>query len=114
MIYFRAHVRALEDQIAYLKERLAEAEKESRKLLDRLLAKNNVEPLSQPEKAVAPPPEILTPFGVADAEIQDALKESALREETQYIMGKLGCDESTARGYAEQWYLDQHQVIRGS
>lgn len=114
MIYFRSHVQALELQIAYLKERLVEVEQEKRRLLDRVLEKNNVAPISEPAQSTVSAPDVLAPFGIAVADVQDALRESWLREETEYIMGKLGCDEGTARSYAEQEYLTQHQVIRGS
>lgn len=121
MIYFCAHVRALEEQIAWLRDRLAEAEKEKREsleaarvregsLLDRLLAKNNVAPVTEQPKP--PRPEILTPFGVAEADIQDAFRESFLREETEHIMNRDSCDEGTARAYAEQEYVARYQVIR--
>lgn len=135
MIYFRGHIQALESHIADLKERLAESEKRNvaiqslvdqlsylkgeigeqkqsnRDLLDRLLAKNNLTPVSEP--IIKPPAaEILAPSGAADAEIQDAYKESWIREETQYLMTELGCDSGTARGYAEQQYIAKHQVIK--
>lgn len=120
-----AHVQALESQIAYLKERLAAIEEEKRELaqaarvreeslLDRLLAKNNVAPIAEPPKSSTLPPDVLTPFGVTDSETAEAYKESWLREETGWIMSQLACDESTARDYAEQNYLANHQVIKGS
>lgn len=143
MIYFRAHVRALEAQIAYLKERLEKVEQEKRELidgraqsiaaqaqahidtlrsdvddarfranglLDRVLAKNNIAPVIEQPKP--PQPDILAPFGAGDAEIQAAYRESWLREETTHIMQRDGCDEGTARAYAEQEYVAQFQVIK--
>jgi hypothetical protein len=114
LIYSRSHVQALEGQIAYLKEQLGEAKKENRDLLDRLLAKHNVQPITEPAQPSTRPPDILAPFGVNDAEIQDAFKESWIREETQYIVNSLGCDEGTARTYAEQEYVARHQIISES
>lgn len=143
MIYFRPHVRALEAQIAYLKERLEKAEAEKRDLLearatatatqaqahidtlksdvddarlrangllDRVLAKNNIAPVTEQPKPVQP--DILAPYGAGDADIQAAYKESWLREETEHIMNRDGCDEGTARAYAEQEYVAQFQVIK--
>jgi len=139
-MYFRGHVEALESQIAFLKERLELAEREKREveqaarvredallerlakaeeagrvradaLLDRVLAKNNVSPVAEPVSIVARP-DIIAPYGVADADVQEAYRESTIREETQYIMNRDGCDEGTARAYAEQWYVAQFQVIK--
>jgi hypothetical protein len=132
VIYFRSTIRALEDQIAYLKERLAKVEQEKREceaaarerenaladrarsrddaLLDRLLAKNNVAPVTETPKPA--PPDMLTPFGVVDPDVQEAYKESFLREETAHIMARDGCDEGIARAYAEQEYVARYQVIR--
>ncbi len=122
MIYLRAHVQALEAQIAYLKERLEKAEREKREveesarvradaLLDRLLAKNNVSPVAEPVSA-KPPLDVITPFGVGGPDVEKAYKESWLREETEHIMNRDGCDEGTARAYAEQEYVAQFQVIQ--
>ena len=144
MLYLRPHVRTLEAQITYLKERLEKAEQENRELrdarataagsqaqahidtlksdvddarlranglLDRVLEKNNIAPVVEQPKSAAPP-DMMTPFGVNDAEVQAAYKESYLREETEYLMREMGCDEGTARTYAEQNYVTQFQVIK--
>lgn len=144
MIYFRGHIRALESQIAYLKERIAKLEQENRDLLDaraiaagseaqahietlksdigeariranglfdRVLEKHNIAPVVEPPKSVAIP-EVITPFGLAVGDAQEALKESVLREETEFIMGRDGLDEGTARMIAEQWYVGQYRPIK--
>jgi hypothetical protein len=143
VIYFRPHIRALEQQIAYLKERLEKAERENRELLesrglvlasqsqahietlksdvddarlrangllDRVLMKNNVDPVIEKPKPAAP--EILGPFATSDPEVQAVMKESWLKEETEYLMREMSCDEGTARAYAEQNYVSQFQVIK--
>lgn len=122
MIYLRPHVQALEQQIAYLKERLEKAERDIREaaeaararedaLLDRLLVKNNVAPVTE-SLVSAPMPEILTPYNALGSEAQEAYKESWMREETDYIMRELQIDEGSARAYAEQEYVAKHQVIK--
>jgi hypothetical protein len=132
-----AHVHALEKQIEYLQSRLERAEREAREavqfqsrahidtlksglddarlrangLLDRVLEKNNIGPVIEQPKTTAQP-DLLLPFGVNTPEAQEAYKESWVREETEFIMNRDGCDEGTARAYAEKAYVDQFQVIK--
>lgn len=106
-----SHIATLDSQIAYLKEQIAAQKQENRELLDRLLAKNNITPVTERVIATPPQADILTPFGASDAEVQDAYKESWVREEMEYIISQLGCDEGTARGYAEREFIAKHTVI---
>lgn len=114
MFYSRGHARALQAQIDDLKARLAEADTERRELLNRLLEKHNISPLVQSESGPVSQPkiEVLSPWGAIPAEAEDAIRESWLKEETQYLMGTTGIDEDRARQAAEQAYIAQHQRIR--
>lgn len=170
MIYFRAHIQALESQIAFLKERLEKAELEKRAveeaarrritdveeaarlredallerltkveegarlrengllerlakaeegalaradaLLDRVLVKNNVSPVAEPLVS-APPVEMMTPYAGMGPDMQEAYKESWIKEEAAWIMSEdSAIDEGTARVYAEQNYVTRHQLIK--
>lgn len=114
MFFTRAHVSALEAQIADLKERLDKSERERAVLLDRLLAKNNIEPTRQvtldPPDTKRPVIEILSPFGVNPPEIEDGVRASWVAEETDYLMMVKGLDAERAKIQAEQNYLSQYQT----
>lgn len=111
MIYFRPHVRALEAFIVDLQTRLAASEMERQRLLDRLLEKNRVEPLT--EKAA--PAQIkavqyLAPPGVNPVEVQDAIRDVWITEETDYLIGNQGFDPVRARAEAEARYNAQYGI----
>lgn len=105
MFYFRAYVGSLERQIDDLKERLRQSEAERTELLSRLLEKHNYQPLAQSaasEMTTSQPPiQVISPFNSIPFDAQDAIKESILKEETEYIMSEQGIDETRARALAE-------------
>lgn len=109
MFHTRAHVEALNAQIEFLKGELAKSQQEVKDLLDRLLAKNNVTPLSEPIQSKEPI-QVLTPFGVLPGEMEDLVKDSWLRTEMEHWMNE-GYDETRARQIANDEYLKQHRVI---
>lgn len=115
MIYFRPHVRALERQIDDLQRRLSDAETERRELLDRLLERNNYQPIRQSaaesETQEMPVVQLISPFNSIPLEAQDAIKESWLREETEYVMMAQGLDEPRARAVAESNWEAQNRPI---
>jgi hypothetical protein len=112
VIYTRAHINALESQIADLKERLEKADRERQSLLDRLLEKHNVMPIIPP----APQPaaiEVIHPYGVLTPDVDDAVRESWLQEEMQHIRMTQGIeDPERLRALAIDSYIVFHQAIK--
>lgn len=108
----RSHVQALEAEIAWLKEQLADLTVERRQLQDRLLARANVEPITQkPQPKLPETVQIVTPFGNgATPEIVDAMKESWMGEEAAYLMSEHGLTEEQAKVEAERGWLAQHKA----
>jgi hypothetical protein len=113
VFYTRAHVRALEAQISRLEQLLAEEKVERRSLLDRLLSKHNVEPVQpKPQPAIPDNMQVIHPFGsAATPEMIDALKESWVNEEAQYLSAEHGMTETQAKEMAERRWLSEHRVI---
>lgn len=109
MFSSRAHVEALEKQIEYLKGELEKSRQECKDLLDRLLQKHNVTPVSEPI-AAKEPIQVITPFGVLPGEMENLVKDSWLRDEAEHWVNQ-GYDESRARQMAEDEYMKQHRVI---
>lgn len=134
MLYTRAHVRSLEAQIARLeqtyleqlqrlaetysaqiaelKQSLAAERKERKQLLDRLLAKANIEPVADkpPPKVEAVP--IISPFGSsATPEMFEAYKESWISEEAVYLQAEQGMSEQQAQATAEKKFIAQHRPV---
>jgi predicted RNase H-like nuclease (RuvC/YqgF family) len=100
---------ALEAQIADLKAMLADERKERQALLDRLLSKNNVQPIQEvvkPQTVV----EMVTPWGAAMPEIEDSLKASFIAEEKAWLISQ-GHSDERAQALAEQEYRSRHEVI---
>lgn len=110
MFYSKAHVEALNAQIEYLKAQLAEAKQECKDLLDRVLLKANVTPVSEPLASSREPIQVIAPMGVIPGEMEDLVKQSWLRTEAEHWMNE-GYDEFRAKQMAEQEYLKQHRVI---
>lgn len=108
-----SRIALLQAQIADLQKRLDRADKERKVLLDRLLAKNNIEPVSPPEvrPEMPRPVEVLHPFGVLPPEAVDAVRESWVREEMEYIEMNEGVTGERARALAEQRFSEQHRAI---
>lgn len=116
MIYFRPHVRALEAHIVDLQTRLAAAETERQQLLDRLLEKHRVTPLAE-KPAPTPAPvravQYLAPPGINPIEVQDAIRDVWIQEETDYLIGNQGFDPVRARAEAEARYNAMHGITNG-
>jgi hypothetical protein len=110
VFYTQAHVRALEAQIKWLQEQLARSQQEERNLLDRLLIRANVTPMSEPLQSTKEPIQVMTPFGVLPGEMEDLVKDSWIRDEMEHWMNQ-GYDEARARQVANDEYLRQHKVI---
>lgn len=112
MFYTRATVTALQGQIDDLKTRLDASETERARLLDRLLAKNNIEPVT-----VAAPPNpqpslrVLSPSTASTPEERTAYELSWLEEETEWLMQQHGYDSERARSVAQMNYIQHHQLI---
>lgn len=109
MFYTRAHVEALNAQIEFLKGELAKSQQENKDLLDRLLLKHSVTPISEPIQS-KDPIQVLTPFGVLPGEMEDLVKDSWIRDEMEHWINE-GYDEIRARQIANDEYLRQHRVI---
>ncbi len=112
MFYTKAHVLALQDQIRDLQERLDKAAFRSDQLLDRLLARNNVEPVLGDIRSPQPTVEVLSPFGAIPLEAHDAIRQSWIEEEAEYIAGNEGLNAERATQEAERRYTRQHQKIQ--
>lgn len=113
MFYSRAHVRALEAQISRLEAQLADEKAERRSLLDTLLQKHNFAPI-QPQPPVKVPDnvQVIHPFGsAATPEMVDALKDSWVSEESQYLMAEHGMADGQAREMAERRWVSEHRAI---
>lgn len=90
--------------------RLASSESERQSLLDRLLAKNRVDPIVENVPPVPKPPnfQYIAPPGINPLEIQDAMKDVWIQNEMNYFIESEGWDYDRARGQAMQNYNDQH------
>lgn len=106
---------ALKLQLSDVQERLALADEERQSLLDRLLERNNYQPIRQSaaesETQERPVVQLISPFNSIPLEAQDAIKESWLREETEYVMMAQGLDEPRARAVAESNWEAQNRPI---
>lgn len=113
MIYFSPTIKALQAHITELQVRLAASETERQQLLDRLLMKGNFTPITEmPAPAVAKSPlHYIAPPGVNPIEVQDAIRDHWMQEETDYLIRTFGYDEFRARDQAEQAYKDMHGII---
>lgn len=105
-----SHVKALEGQIADLKAQLADERKERQDLLDRLLAKNNVQPI-QSETSTKTVVEMISPWGATLPEVEDEYRKSWVAEEKAYWIGQ-GYNEERAEAQAEEAYRKRHEVMR--
>lgn len=99
---------ALEAQIADLQKRLDRAQDENRALLDRLLQRHNVAPMSEPPKASAPVIEVISPSGTVPPEMQDAVRESWVQEEAEYVATMQGLDAARARQEAVRRFTEMY------
>lgn len=113
-MFSRAHIRALEVRIEDLKAQLADERKERQALLNRLLEKHNVAPITPSDPQPRTPTiEIINPYGVLTPELEDATRESWLREEMDYIRMTQGIEEpERLRSLAEDSYISHHQVLK--
>lgn len=92
--------------------RLAASETERQALLDRLLAKNRVEPVTPPvqQAKAASEPRVIAPPWAGFAEVQDAQRDIFLKEETEYLMSEHDWEYGRARAEAEERYKAQYGV----
>lgn len=112
MFFTRAHVLSLEAQIADLKQRLDASERERSTLLDRLLAKNNIEPTSaQPLVRSDTTLRVLSPSTASTPDEQAAYETSWMDEEIRYQMMQHGYSEDRAREIARVNYVEFHKPI---
>lgn len=111
MIYFSATIRAMQAHIDALTARNAALEAERSALLDRLLEKRNIAPIVEPERPKsAPAVQVIAPYGMPK-EAHDALRESWLAEETEYLQVSAGYDYERARSVAESNWLQQNKAV---
>jgi len=112
LFYTKAHVLALKAEIAWLRQQLADATDERRQLQDRLLAKQNIEPLAKkPQPKLPDTVQIISPFGnAATPEVVDAMKESWICEEASYLQGEHGLTDQQAREQAEKHWIAEHKA----
>lgn len=111
MIYFSATIRAMQAHISTLQAQITALEAERAALLDRLLTKQNISPIAEPEKPALPPSvQIIAPFGVP-AEAQDAIKASWIAEETEYLQVSAGYEYERARSVAENNWIAQNKGV---
>lgn len=111
MIYFSATIRAMQAHIETLQARNAALEAERTALLDRLLEKRNIAPITEPEKpALTPAVQIIAPYGVPK-EAEDAIRASWIAEETEYLQVSAGYEYERARSIAEQNWLAQNKGV---
>ena len=101
---FKAH-------IADLQQRLQQSETEKLDLLNRLLERHNVSAVGVPAPPKAEPIQVLSPFPSMPPEMEDAVKDSWLNEETEYIIQTRGLSPDLARAEAERSFTAQHQTI---
>ena len=113
MFHAKALIATLQAQISRLEQLLEKERNERQQLLDRLLAKNNVEPVQpKPEARAKNPIQIVSPFGnAATPEMVEALKDSWVQEETFYLIAEHGLPEAQAKEMAEARWISEHKVI---
>jgi len=115
VIYFSPTIHALKAHIADLTARLAASEEQNARLLDRLLLRNNVSPIQEPEVAapIAKPTALqyIAPPGVQPVEIQDAMRDVWIQDEATYLMDTLGYEEGRAWNQAQESYQQPHGII---
>lgn len=114
MFFSRSYVNALQRQIDDLKQRLSESDIERKYLLDRLLEKNNYQPIRQSAAESTPQPpslQIISPYNSIPLEAQDAIRESWIREEADYLVNQAGLDEARARIEAEARWRQENTPI---
>ena len=113
MFGYAAHIADLRAQIEQLERLLVEERGEKRHLLDCLLQKNNASPLKE---TIAPQPtqpvvQFMHPFGGgATPEMVEAATQSAIDEETAYLMAEQNYPEEQARMMAEQRFLKEYRA----
>ena len=112
MVYFKSTINALQSQIDDLKKRLDDSEAERKSLHDRLLMKHNFSTIAEPTVPIVTKPALqyIAPPGVNPIEIQDAMRDVWIQEESDYLRNELGYDEIRARNQAEQSYNQQHGI----
>jgi len=113
LIYFKSTIDALQSHIAELQARLAASESERQSLLDRLLTKSRIDPITEQSPATMAKPtalQYIAPPGVNPIEIQDAVRDVWMQEEVTYLMNELGYDEIRAHNQAAQNYNTQHGI----
>jgi hypothetical protein len=99
---------ALQAQIIDLQKRLDRAQDENRALLDRLLQKNNVAPVSESPKSTQPVIEVISPSGAVPPEMQDAVRDSWVQEEADYVAMTQGLDADRARQEAMKRFTEMY------
>jgi len=89
------------------------AEDERTDLLNRLLEKNQVRPLSEPMPIVKPGPtfDIISPFGAIDESMEKLARDTWIEDEAQGLAQEQGVDMNTARIMAEQVFTRRHQPL---
>lgn len=117
MLYTRAYVRLLSDTISELRARNERLEVERSELLNRLLERRNIEPLreSTDEQTVQArsPIQIISPSSSMLPEMEDAVKNSWIREEMAYIQQIEGVEnEDVAESLANDRYVQYFRVIK--
>lgn len=116
MFYSRAYVQLLQDTVSELRARNERLEAERVGILDRLLERKNIEPLRQSADEGAsqmrPAIQIISPTGAMLPEMEDAVKESWVAEETQYIIDQQGLDYDRARTEAERAWVQYNKVMK--
>ena len=109
-----ATIRAMQAHINALTAELTAVKAERAALLDRLLEKRNIAPITEPEtpkKAVSEASvQVIAPYGVS-SEMQDAVKASWIAEETEYLQVSAGYDYERARNVAEQAWITQNKGV---
>lgn len=113
MFGYSALIDTLRATIARLEDQLEQERSERRHLLDCLLRKHNAEPLAETPAAqgigTSSPMVVISPFGGgATPEVTDALKESWIAEEAQYLMLEQGMAEDQARLTATRRFATEH------
>ena len=104
-----AHIADLRAEIARLEQMLQAEQSRSQGLLDRLLERHNVAPLTdEPAKPESRPTSLLTPYGVGvDADVERGLW---VAEEAAYLQHEHSFPEDQARAMAEQRWAAENNL----
>jgi len=114
MFYSRSYVRVLTETISDLRARNDRLESERSELLNRLLERNNIDPIRESTAQAVQPRnsiQIISPASSMLPEMEEAVKDSWVKEEMTYIQQVEGVENAdVAENLANDRYLQYFRV----